>query len=100
MNARDMRKLIVKGIVYDLGQPYHPGMPHHPNHPPFAFTLTKKHGDIMYPGEVSAANCLFTTGGHTGTHLDSLGHVSHKGVLCGNVKADRVQDYGRGLTLR
>jgi hypothetical protein len=35
MFAKTMRELIVKGKVYDLGQPYHPGMPHHPNHPPF-----------------------------------------------------------------
>ncbi|MGA2956579.1 MAG: cyclase family protein [Thermodesulfobacteriota bacterium] len=89
MFAKTMRELIVKGKVYDLGQPYHPGMPHHPNHPPFAFTLTKKHGDVMYPDEISAANDIFTTGGHTGTHLDSLGHISQKGKLYGNVKASR-----------
>jgi kynurenine formamidase len=97
MLGREMRELIVKGRVYDLGQPYHPGMPHHPNHPPFAFTLTKKHGDILYPGGISAANCLFTTGGHTGTHLDSLGHISRKGKLYGGVKAGRVQCYRSGL---
>jgi len=98
--AQAMRELIVKGKVYDLGQPYHPGMPHHPNHPPFAFTLTKKHGDVMYPDEVSAANDLFTTGGHTGTHLDSLGHISRKGKLYGNVEASKVQSYATGLKLR
>jgi len=100
MFAKTMRELIVKGKVYDLGQPYHPGMPHHPNHPPFAFTLTKKHGDVMYPDEISAANDLFTTGGHTGTHLDSLGHISRKGKLYGNVKASKVQSYAAGLKLR
>ena len=100
MFAKTMRELILKGKVYDLGQPYHPGMPHHPNHPPFAFTLTKKHGDVMYPGEVSAANDLFTTGGHTGTHLDSLGHISHKGKLYGNVKASKAQSYATGLKSR
>lgn len=100
MFAKTMRELIVKGKVYDLGQPYHPGMPHHPNHPPFAFTLTKKHGDVMYPDEISAANDIFTTGGHTGRHLDSLGHISQKGKLYGNVKASRVQSYATGLKLR
>jgi kynurenine formamidase len=97
MLGKEMRELIVKGKVYDLGQPYHAGMPHHPNHPPFAFTLTKKHGDILYPGGISAANCLFTTGGHTGTHLDSLGHISRRGKLYGGVKAERVQSYRSGL---
>lgn len=97
MLAKDMKRLITRGKVYDLGQPYFSGMPHHPNHPPFAFVLTKKHGDLMYPNEVSAANCLFTTGGHTGTHLDSRGHISHKGRVYGNLKAERVQSYGGGL---
>ena len=84
MLAKKMRELIVNGKVYDLGQPYHPGMPHHPNHPPFAFSLTKKHGDVMYANQVSAANDLFATGGHTGTHLDALGHISRGGKLFGN----------------
>jgi kynurenine formamidase len=97
MLAQEMRELIVKGKVYDLGQPYYPGMPHHPAHPPFAFTLVKKHGDLVYPNEVSASNCLFTMGGHTGTHLDSLGHISQKGKLHGNLEADKVQSYSGGL---
>jgi len=97
MLGKEMRDLINKGKVYDLGQPYFTGMPHHPNHPPFAFSLTKKHGDVIYPGEVSASNCIFTTGGHTGTHLDALGHVSKKGKVFGNVKASTVQDYRAGL---
>jgi kynurenine formamidase len=97
MRAIDMQKLIVKGKVYDLGQPYFTGMPHHPNHPPFAYSLTKMHGDFIYPNEVSSANDLFTTGGHTGTHLDSLGHVSQKGMLFGKVKASRVQSYSGGI---
>jgi len=97
MLAKEMKELIVKGKVYDLGQPYFPGMPHHPNHPPFAFSLTKKHGDVMYPNQVSSANDLFATGGHTGTHLDSLGHISRKGKLFGNVDASRVQSYTSGL---
>jgi hypothetical protein len=33
--------------LYDLGQPYFPGMPHYPTHPPFLYSLTKKHGDIF-----------------------------------------------------
>jgi len=97
MLAKVMRELIVQGKVYDLGQPYFPGMPHHPNHPPFAFSLTKKHGDVMYPNQVSSANDLFATGGHTGTHLDALGHISKGGKLFGNVTASRVQSYSGGL---
>ena len=97
MLAREMKELIVKGKVYDLGQPYYPGMPHHPNHPPFAFSLTKKHGDVMYPNQVSSANDLFATGGHTGTHLDALAHISKNGKLFGNRKASKIQSYIAGV---
>ncbi len=97
MQAEEIKKLINQGKVYDLGQPYFPGMPHHPNHPPFAFSLTKKHGDVMYPNQVSTANDLFATGSHTGTHLDSLGHVSWKGKLFGGQEAEKLQSYTGGL---
>jgi kynurenine formamidase len=97
MFTKEMKDLIGKGKIYDLGMPFHAGMPHHPEHPPFAFSLTKKHGDAMYADKVSSANCLFTTGGHTGTHLDSLGHISWRGKFFGNVSADKVQSYSGGL---
>lgn len=76
MDSKNIADLIHKGKVYDLGMEYYVGMPHHPNHPPFAFSLTKVHGDVIYEGGVTASNCLFTTGGHTGTHMDALGHVA------------------------
>ena len=36
--------------VYDLGTPYNMGMPVHPSHPPYVFTLQRRHGDTMRPG--------------------------------------------------
>jgi len=83
MDPERIRGLIREGKVYDLGMEYYVGMPHHPNHPPFAFSLTKLHGEMLYEGGVSASNCLFTTGGHTGTHFDALGHVSLNGQVHG-----------------
>lgn len=97
MQAEEIKNLINQGKIYDLGQPYFPGMPHHPNHPPFAFSLTKKHGDVMYPNRVSTANDLFATGTHTGTHLDSLGHVSWRGKLFGGEEAEKLQSYTEGI---
>jgi kynurenine formamidase len=81
MDPNSIKKLINKGTLYDLGMEYYVGMPHHPNHPPFAFSLTKVHGDVVYEGGVSAANCMFTTGGHTGTHFDAHGHISKGGKV-------------------
>jgi len=93
MNPDKMKQLIKTGKVYDLGMEYYVGMPHHPNHPPFAFSLTKKHGDLVYEGGVSASNCLFTTGGHTGTHFDALGHISLNGAIHGVDDISPWQDY-------
>ena len=92
-----LKQLIKSGVVYDLGHPYQIGMPHYPLHPPFAFTLSRKHGDYVYEGGVSAAADVFTTGGHVGTHLDSLGHISKDGKLHSGISASRVQDYHTGL---
>jgi kynurenine formamidase len=92
-----LRNLLSEGIVYDLGQPYHVGMPHYPLHPAFLFALSRKHGDYIYEGGVSAAAEIFTTGGHVGTHLDSLGHISKGGKLFSGVMASKVQDYSTGL---
>jgi kynurenine formamidase len=81
MDPAKLKQVITTGKVFDLGMDYFVGMPHHPVHPPFAFSLAKLHGDVVYPGGVSSSNCLFATGGHTGTHMDALGHFSLEGKV-------------------
>ncbi|MEJ5375330.1 MAG: cyclase family protein [bacterium] len=93
MDSRRIKDLIRTGKLYDLGMEYFVGMPHHPNHPGFALTLLKLHGEIMYEGGVSACNCLFTTGGHTGTHLDAPGHISLDKEVYGVGDIQPWQDY-------
>ena len=93
MDPKKIEQLVTTGKVYDLGMEYYVGMPHHPNHPPFAFSLTKLHGEVVYEGGVSACNCLFTTGGHTGTHMDALGHISYKGHVHGVGDIGPWQEY-------
>ncbi|MFH1036421.1 MAG: cyclase family protein [Pseudomonadota bacterium] len=83
MDPQMLQGLVTTGQVYDLGMEYFVGMPHHPNHPPFVFSLTKVHGDMVYDQGVSASNCMFATGGHTGTHLDALGHISKDNAIYG-----------------
>ena len=93
MNPEILREVVKTGRVYDLGMEYFVGMPHHPNHPPFAFSLTKLHGEMVYEGGLSASNCLFATGGHTGTHFDALGHISLNGEVHGVGDIGPWQEY-------
>jgi kynurenine formamidase len=89
--------LIQQAKVYDLSQPYFVGMPHHPNHPPFLFSLTKKHGDYIGPNGVSSAAEALALGGHVGTHIDALCHFSCGGKLHGGAEAASVQSYSSGV---
>jgi kynurenine formamidase len=93
----DLLRLATKARVYDLSQPYFTGMPHHPSHPPYMYSLTKKHGDFVAPGEISSAAESIALGGHVGTHIDALCHFSCGGKLHdGSVVAD-VQSYAGGI---
>jgi len=84
-------------MVYDLAQPYFTGMPHHPTHPPFLFSLVKRHGDFTGPAGHSSACESIALGGHVGTHIDALCHYSRGGKLYGGLEAASVQSYAGGL---
>lgn len=81
--------------VFDLAQPLSTETPHSPNHPPFRMSLMRRHGDMVREDGSSAANELIVTGGHTGTHVDALAHVSYRGKLHGGVSAEDAQRGGR-----
>lgn len=86
--------------VYDLSHELHTGIPHHPNHPPYSFTLTKQHGEVMYPEGVSAAAEMFTTSGHVGTHMDGFAHVSRLGRVYGGHDITGNQSYAEGVSVQ
>ncbi|WNV76182.1 cyclase family protein [Geodermatophilus sp. DSM 44513] len=81
--------------IVELGHPFFTGMPCSPNHPGFRMSLIRRHGDLVRPDGGSAANEIIVTGGHVGTHVDALSHVSHDGVLHGGVDAAASQTGGR-----
>ncbi|MEM7585154.1 MAG: cyclase family protein [Acidobacteriota bacterium] len=81
--------------VYDLAQPLEHGMPVSPNHPGFKLALMRRHGDMERADGSSAANEMMLFGGHTGTHIDALCHVSLKGQLHGGADAFAAQVGGR-----
>ena len=81
--------------IFDLAQPIEARMPVSPNHPGFKMALQRRHGDMVRADGGSAANELMMLGGHTGTHIDALCHVSHDGKLHGGVDAYEAQKGGR-----
>ncbi|MCP3956428.1 MAG: cyclase family protein [bacterium] len=81
--------------VYDLAQPLEHGMPVSPNHPGFKLALMRRHGDMERADGSSAANEMMLLGGHTGTHIDALCHVSLDGRLHGGADASQAQTGGR-----
>jgi len=85
----------VDARVYDLAHPLETVTPTSPNHPPFRMALMRRHGDMTRADGSSAANELFTMGGHTGTHIDALCHVSANGLLYGGVDAAEAARGGR-----
>ncbi|GAA2860644.1 cyclase family protein [Pseudonocardia halophobica] len=81
--------------VIELGHPLYTGMPSSPNHPGFRMTLERRHGDAVRPDGGSASNEIIVTGGHVGTHVDALSHVSHEGLLHGGIDAAEAQRGGK-----
>ncbi len=82
----DLITLAANAKVYDLAQELYAGVPHFPTHPPFAFSLTKQHGEFVMKNGGSSASELIAMGGHTGTHIDALSHFSCAGKLYGGIE--------------
>ncbi len=84
--------------VYDLAQPLRTGIPSSPNHPGFRSALIRRHGDMVREDGGSAANELIVMGGHVGTHVDALAHVSQDGRLHGDVEVADAMAGGKFTT--
>lgn len=93
----DLLRLTAGARVVDLSQPWFVGMPHHPTHPPFLFSLLKKHGDFVGPHGHSSAAESIALGGHVGTHIDALCHFSCGGNLFGGEPVPMEQSYSAGV---
>lgn len=90
VTALDVMSTITGATVVDLAQPLRRGIPVSPNHPGFEMALIRRHGDMVRSDGGSAANELIVLGGHVGTHIDALAHVSHDGLLYGGADAQAV----------
>ena len=95
MSLSDLLGAVGRARIFDLAQPIEATMPVSPNHPGFKMALQRRHGDRVRADGGSAANEMMMLGGHTGTHIDALCHVSHLGKLYGGVDAYEAQKGGR-----
>lgn len=95
MSLRALLSAVGGTRIFDLAQPIDAKMPVSPNHPGFKMALQRRHGDVVRADGGSAANEMMVMGGHTGTHIDALCHVSHCGKLYGDVDAYEAQKGGR-----
>lgn len=92
-------ELFARGArVFDLGRELIAGMPQSLNHPEFRMALLRRHGDVMRADGGSAANELIVTGGHVGTHIDALSHVSQDMRLYKDIDAREASAGGRFST--
>jgi kynurenine formamidase len=95
----ELWRLLARSRVYDLAQPLEAATPVSPNHPPFRMALMRRHGDSIRADGSSGANELMTMGGHTGTHVDALCHVSAGMKLHGGIDAAEASRGGRFSSL-
>lgn len=80
--------------IYDLSFAMAPSMPVFHQHIPYSLALHRRHGDPHQPKRPdgsSFANEVIITSGHSGTHIDALGHFSRNGCLHGGLKASEVE---------
>jgi kynurenine formamidase len=89
---------VARAQLVDLAQPFERGMPQSPNAPTFRLSLERRHHEQQRLDGGSMSNEIIVTGGHIGTHVDALAHVSHHGMLHGHVPAaelERAQGFSR-----
>lgn len=77
--------------VVELSHVMRAGMPQYPTQVPFQLLLARRHGDNVRADGGSAASELLMFGGHSGTHIDAVGHFSSDGQLYGGHDAELNQ---------
>jgi kynurenine formamidase len=81
--------------VYELSHAMTTSMPVFSAHAPYSLALHRRHGDPHLvrrkDSRSSFANEIIVTSGHSGTHIDALGHFSRDGCLHGGIRATEVE---------
>ena len=80
--------------LYELSHVMAPAMPVYHQHVPYSLALHRRHRDphaVKRADGSSFANEVIVTSGHSGTHIDALGHFSRNGCLHGGLQAEAVE---------
>ena len=92
--------------VVQLGHELQPGQTRNGTAPPYSHALTNGFGESIgvVPGQspdIRGVSDMISLGCHTGTHMDSLAHVSYNGQLFDGTKTagQGVQDYFHGIVM-
>ena len=83
--------------VIDLSHPMTPDMPNFPSAPAFNLIPYYRLGDFELPNGYWGCNEAVAMSGHSGTHIDALGHVAQNGELFGGVPVAEAQSGIAGL---
>jgi kynurenine formamidase len=89
---------VTNASVIDLSHEWFVGMPVSPVHPPYFFSLIRRHGDMVRDDLTSTANECVMFCLHTGTHIDAIGHASCDDVVYGGLSASDIQKGTHGLS--
>ena len=88
-DAGTLSSVAASAQLYELSHAMAPSMPVYHQHIPFSLALHRRHGD-PHPAKredgSSFANEVIVTSGHSGTHIDALGHFSRNGCLHGGIQ--------------
>jgi len=87
----------IGSTVVDLSHPMTQGMPNFDSAPPYRMSPYYRLGDFELPGGYWGCNEALSMSGHSGTHLDALGHVAQHGELYGGVPVAEAQSGVDGL---
>lgn len=80
--------------VYELSHAMASSMPVYHQHVPYSLALHRRHGDphpIPRADGSSFSNEIIVTSGHSGTHIDALGHFSRNGCVHGGVRVSEIE---------
>ncbi|WP_369226504.1 cyclase family protein [Streptomyces sp. R39] len=94
MNAADLDST---PDIVDLSHPMEPGMPNFDSAPEYRLIPNYRLGDFELEGGYWGCNEYISMSGHSGTHVDALGHVAQDGLVHGGIDALRAQSGVRGL---